>query len=274
MTDTAAFNSAIISKLSWMSRKLRHIDDLQELIPWVNTMHSIKQLLFPQPSCYSTKTNFHKTSPHSTSRTSSYSHIKNNPEHSPHLPEINTAGHKQIRKPSKSAVEQSRFDITRRDDQEKLPPGLLQQPLEWTKSSSKRRSFLGTNTMELSQLSETATSPSTPLQKSNPLTRPKPPFHRTSVPILQRSKFFQHNFASTTSTPKMSPVPGIHIWEGTSPLDHKQNSWSFHKRDGAVEYKILKETADTTYNFIVQDLRTGEKFEMHLSEDNWVKSKN
>ena len=47
---TVSFNNTIISKLSWMSGQLRKIDDLNALVNWVNTMHSIKALLFPQSS--------------------------------------------------------------------------------------------------------------------------------------------------------------------------------------------------------------------------------
>ena len=47
MSSTATFNANIITKLSWMSRKLKNIDDLKTLAIWVNTMHSIKMLMFP-----------------------------------------------------------------------------------------------------------------------------------------------------------------------------------------------------------------------------------
>ena len=64
----------------------------------------------------------------------------------------------------------------------------------------------------------------------------------------------------------------MHIWEFASPLDPKLIVWSCHKHDGAEEYTILEETADASYNFVVQNVRTGEKFDMYLSEDNRTKS--
>jgi len=49
-STTASFNATIICKLSWMSRQLRRFDHMNDLIQWVNTMHSVKALLFPLPS--------------------------------------------------------------------------------------------------------------------------------------------------------------------------------------------------------------------------------
>jgi hypothetical protein len=63
MNVTASFNSTITSKLVWMSRQLRNIDDLNALVNWVNTMHSIKALLFPLPAApLCPETTNHKTS--------------------------------------------------------------------------------------------------------------------------------------------------------------------------------------------------------------------
>ena len=63
MSTAASFNATIISKLSWMSRQLRKIDDVSALVNWVNTMHSVKALLFPLSSglyCHGTPN--HETS--------------------------------------------------------------------------------------------------------------------------------------------------------------------------------------------------------------------
>jgi len=43
------YNKTVLSKLSWMARRMRHIDDFAALSNWVNLMNSIKTLLIPIP---------------------------------------------------------------------------------------------------------------------------------------------------------------------------------------------------------------------------------
>ena len=270
MTDTALFNAAILSKLSWMSRQLRQFDDLNVLIPWVNTMHSIKLLLLPQaqPLYSCTKSSSHKA----TSCSPWNSFVKKDAKHLSGLPNPKRTIQKQIRTPAKTTLQIKKRDILRSDQHSELPPEFKQHPLQWTNSSSGCRSPLVTSTPELIQLSATKT-PSSPVPEKGYASAPiEPPFHRTFAPTLQRSRHFQHNFASNVSTSRKSPRPGMYFWQVVSPLNPKQITWSFHKCEGGEEYKILKETADPNYNFIVQDLRTGKEFDMHLTEDNRIKS--
>ena len=69
-----------------------------------------------------------------------------------------------------------------------------------------------------------------------------------------------------------SLLPGMHFWQRTSLQNPQQVTWSFHKYDGSEEYKILKETADPIFNFIVKDLSTGKELEMQLTEYNNIKA--
>ena len=83
MSATVIFNSTIISKLSWMSRQLRKIDDVNALANWVNMMHSIKALLFPLPSdfcCLGTANHRTPENPNSPV-SSSYRKPTLNPQH-------------------------------------------------------------------------------------------------------------------------------------------------------------------------------------------------
>ena len=124
-------------------------------------------------------------------------------------------------------------------------------------------------------------------------------------PSMDKSQFLNSNYSSTTNySHSISPpvnlcvsptttsrvptatkpmpneelgpqslLPGMHFWQSTSLQDPSRVSWSFHKHDGSEEYIILKETADPNYNFITQDLKTGEEFDMQLTEHNHKKSK-
>ena len=49
MTSARAFNTTIYSKLTWMGRRLRDMNDHQSLMTWVNAIHHVKSLLIPTP---------------------------------------------------------------------------------------------------------------------------------------------------------------------------------------------------------------------------------
>ena len=61
MSDALAFNATIYSKLGWMGRQLRHIDDYQSLKAWVNTMHQIKNLLIAPTHVNTIKSPTHRS---------------------------------------------------------------------------------------------------------------------------------------------------------------------------------------------------------------------
>ena len=64
-------------------------------------------------------------------------------------------------------------------------------------------------------------------------------------------------------------MPGMHVWQGSS-IDPKISTWSFNKYIDAVEYLILKRTpeAGAEYDFILEDVKTGENYEMNLDTKN------
>ena len=56
------------------------------------------------------------------------------------------------------------------------------------------------------------------------------------------------------------------VWSSTV-QDPSTDSWAFHKYEGSEEYSILKIRTDSEYPFVIQQLETGEKFEMKLKEN-------
>ena len=49
MTSRRAFNTTIYSKLTWMGRRLRDMNDHQSLMTLVNAINHVKSLLIPTP---------------------------------------------------------------------------------------------------------------------------------------------------------------------------------------------------------------------------------
>jgi len=122
-----SFNTAIISKLVWMSRKLRHIDDLKVLISWVDTKYLIKLLLFLQPSCTDTKTDGLESSSRYTSCSQWNTSIKNNSDNVPGSSDTDETRYKKICEPSKSTILKSRSKKSKSNNSGKLP-SFLKQP--------------------------------------------------------------------------------------------------------------------------------------------------
>ena len=231
-------------------------------------------LLFPQPPSFTTPS-CHKSSTRSTSNSSSTTFTPRNPEHQPFSTDPEGTRLQQNWKPTKTASQKITLEkavcFNPKDRELKKKPQLRPNSL------LRRPSSFGTNSPEIVQRSTSTNLPSSPVQHKNiawTSARPKPPLKSIYEPKLERSKLIHLNFPSspTTSTTKISLKPGIHFWQRTSEMDPSRIFWSFDKVEDSEEYKILQNTADPEYNFIVQELRTGEKFDMHLSEKNRLKS--
>ena len=99
-----------------------------------------------------------------------------------------------------------------------------------------------------------------------------PPVNLCFSPTTSPSRV-QHNSPPPTTTSRAKKtllVPGMHFWQRNMGPNHAV--WSYNKCDRSEEYMILQATEDPEYNFIVQDLRTGEHFDMLLSDENFLKA--
>ena len=254
MSSARAFNATIFSKLTWMGRQLRHMDN-QSLKSWVNAIHHGKTLLIPIPTNDAIQPQTYQ--PSTTLRTS---HLPWRP------PLINCEYPPGLTKPTYSSTLSWAQSATNTPTPDKsslhiCTPSLSQSPCMNLDYYPIPDTELLKDKL-LSTFHQHQADPTNPSKK----TKPCPPLPQnctkhTHEPTNDVSRIL------TTSSTKKSPVPGMHIWEVTSQLDPMLFTWSYDKRDGGKEHKILKAPADNDDWFTVQLLRTGKIFQMRLLEE-------
>ena len=287
MNETATFNSTINSKLAWMSRKLRYIDDLNAIVNWVNTMHSIKALLFPVPasSCCSEVAN-HKTSrtPISVSSSTTYNSQTVNPlvaekKHVPklinRLPTLHRSQHGSTSTSKLSPLQHSSFlNISISP----IPQTNVQT--KYTERSKPTTEF--TRPTLCSRLLELSVVPTSPRAKTSK--KPILPLHPTptetaqlkldqnlkSLNITSISPSLDYKASSETSHPNAfkSPAVGMHFWHGPYPPDPRNDCWAYNQFDSAEEYVVHRATPEEDIPFTVKALKSGKLYNSRLSEKN------
>ena len=243
-----------------MSRRLRYIDDLNALVNWVNTMHSIKALLFPVPasSCCSEISN-HKTSrtPISAySSTTYYSQTvkplsaekKHVPKLINRLPTLHRSQHGSTSTSKLSPLQHSSFlNISIPP----IPPTNVQtKNISRSKPTTKfTRPTLCSRLLELSVV-------------------PTSPCANKSLNKISISPSVDYKASSETSHPKAikSPAVGMHFWLGPYPQDPGYDYWAWNQFDGAEEYVVHRATPEEDKPFTVKELKMGKLYKFRLSE--------
>ena len=251
-----AFNATIFSKLTWMGRQLRHTDN-QSLMSWVNAIHHVKSLLILIPSADAIQPPTYQPS-----TTQSTSHIPwqpplincvyppgfSKPRHSSTLPQVHTA---------------SKTPTPDKPTHHICTPWLSQSPclkLDYYPNPD-------TELLKDKPFTSVQQHQAGPTQPSK-TTKPCPPLSpNCTKDTHETTNDVSRQLTTCSIKNKKSPLPGMHIWEVTSPLNPMLFTWSYDKRDGGKEYKILKAPLDKDEWFTVQLLRTGKVLQMRLLEE-------
>ena len=236
-TVDEAFNSAILRKMEWMARQFRKFNDVNSIVHWAGAISSLRNLLLPL----------------STSSTSGLlceplPHMPNNaPAVQPSMTNQDNAQlHKYNKPPSPTkhlTPWLNRYKAVNKPLASADSPTLLQSP-PFQQNFNESSAF--------------------------PLKHNVKRINQENLPTiqLQRSKLIRINISpSTAALTKISPAPGMHIWEGHTPQEPNKDHWAFKQFDGGKEYKILKLSSDPQYPFIVQEIVSGKEFDMKLDEN-------
>jgi len=267
---TASFNATIISKLSWMSRQLRRINDVNALMNWVNAMHSVKALLFPLPSehCCPGTAN-HKTSetPDLSSLPSHYLAQTVNP-----LPSASDSvppQRPQLINYPQTLQRSTSFQLGCPPSKEFLEP----LPRHTRSTSLQLSSLLNVSIPpSLETNFKVATSGSVPIDEATGTTRcPRlvDTFENKTIQHLQTAAEIHLRKNEHSDSKKL--LPGKHIWYGMNPRDPKLKVWAFHKFTPSDEYEILQR--HISENMVtVKRLKTGVTYKIRFLEKLRLKS--
>ena len=236
-----AFKCAILSKMEWMARQFQRFNDVNSIVHWAGAIASLRNLLLPlSPSSASElsiepKPVIHNYAPAERPSMTTRDHVL------PHKYNDQLSPTKRLN-PSLNRSQVPNIPLSSADSAILLQSPSLQQNLNASCTIPLK------DTMKRINLGDSPT-----VQ-------------------LQRSKLFRLNFhpSPTAALNKISPAPGMHIWEGLTSQEPNADCWAFQQYDGGKEYKILKMSSDPKYPFIVQEVSSGKEFDMKLDEKSQI----